>query len=237
MDTAVILAGGQGMRLRPLTKLPKPLLPVAGKPVLQWNLDLLHKYGFKKVIVTVSYRPDLIWKHFGNEYKGMEIIYFVEEKPLGNAGAFNFLSEHLTDTFLELHGDVLMDVDIGKMYELHKRKSALSTLALISLGFKDSMSRALVRDDLIYEYQYKPEKEEAKSDLVFLGAALIEPETLLLIKDKNIADIDQDLFAKIIDQGRMAGYVSSCNVENTDTLERYAKANVFWNSAFDKDIL
>jgi len=240
MDTAVILAGGFGTRLRPLTEImPKPLLPVAGKPVLQWTLDLLSKYGFKKAILTLSYKSDLIQKHFGNKYKDVEIVYFVEKEPLGNAGAFNFLKEHLTETFLELHGDVLMELDINKMYELHKEKKALASLALKSWGFEDSnsLSRAIVKNGLISEFQYKPKKEEAKSDLMFLGAALIEPETLNLIKDKLVADVDKDLYEPIIKQGRMGGFISLGNIENTDTIERYAKANAYWNNAIMEEIL
>lgn len=236
----MILAGGFGTRLRPLTAImPKPLLPVAGKPVLQWSLDLLSKYGFKKAILTISYKADLIQKYFGNRYKDIEIVYFVEEEPLGNAGAFNFLKEHLKNTFLELHGDVLMELDIEKMYELHKRKNALATLALKSWGFEDSssLSRAIVNEDMISEFQYKPKKEDAKSDLMFLGAALIEPKTLYLIKDKKVADVDKDLYEPIIAQGKMGGYVSLGDIENTDTIERYSKANALWNNPIAKEIL
>ena len=129
---AVIMAGGKGTRLEALTKgeLPKPMVPILDKPLLEWQLEQLKRYSITKVTMIVGHLHQKIIDYFGNGSKfGCEIDYIIEEKPLGTAGAFYFLKDKLVDeNFLLVFGDVFFDIDLNKMIEFHNTKNAEATL-------------------------------------------------------------------------------------------------------------
>lgn len=230
MDTAVILAGGFGTRLRHLTdNIPKPLLPVAGKPVLEWTLDHLRNYNIKRVIFALHHNADKIKEHFGNEYNGIRLEYYIEEKPLGTAGIFNILKNELKDTFLQIHGDILSKADINEMYKTHKKVKALATLALINVEDPTPFSTVALDGDIIKEFVFKPRIEEAPSNIVNSGWAILEPEALDLIKDKEVCDIDKDIFKMLVSDGKLAGYLHRGDWFPIDTIEKYAIANANWS--------
>lgn len=129
---AVIMAGGKGTRLVSITKneLPKPMVPIKGRPLLEWQLDQLKRYGIHRVTMIVGFLGEKIMEYFGDGSKfGCEIDYIVEEEPLGTAGAFYYLKGKLTgDTFLLVFGDVFFDIDIQRMVDFHYNKNAMVTL-------------------------------------------------------------------------------------------------------------
>ncbi|HNG21846.1 MAG TPA: nucleotidyltransferase family protein, partial [Candidatus Obscuribacter sp.] len=130
---AVIMAGGSGTRLRPLTcNLPKPMVPVAGKPMAEHIVNLLKEHGFDDIVFTLHYLPDAIRDHFGDGSEfGVKISYSVEEgKPLGTAGCVKAIQDHLDSTFIVISGDSLTDMDLGKALAFHKEKKSKATLIL-----------------------------------------------------------------------------------------------------------
>ena len=154
---AVVMAGGEGTRLRPLTSnQPKPMVPVAGKPCMEHIIELLRRHGMSDIVVTVAYLPQVIRGYFddGGEM-GVELHYSVEETPLGTAGSVKNAAELLDETFLVISGDALCDFDLAGLVDAHKRRGAVATLALYSvenpLEFGIVVTDAYVRFDRFHE--------------------------------------------------------------------------------------
>src|SRR5437764_7847131 len=129
---AVLMAGGEGSRLRPLTIIrPKPMVPIVNRPVMEHVLHLLKKHGITDVIVTVQYLASVIEDNFGDGSQlGMHVSYSVEETPLGTAGSVKKVEDQLDDTFLVISADALTDLDLGKIIEFHQSHQATATLTL-----------------------------------------------------------------------------------------------------------
>src|SRR3990167_8474560 len=134
-SNAVLLVGGRGTRLKPLTdKLPKALLEVQGKTITEHLFDLLKKYGIRDVVLCVGYLKDKIKEHFGDGSKfGMNITYVEEDEPLGTAGPLKLAKKYLKGSFIVSNGDELKNINIPRMFRLHKRKDALATIALTTV--------------------------------------------------------------------------------------------------------
>jgi NDP-sugar pyrophosphorylase family protein len=129
---AFILAGGKGTRLKPIThEIPKPLVPLHGKPILEHTFDLLKKYGIKDIIISIGFKGDKIKEYFGNGKKfGVSITYVEETEPLGTAGPLNLARHLLKDTFLMCNADELKNIDLHDMFAFHKESGAIATIAL-----------------------------------------------------------------------------------------------------------
>src|SRR2546430_5964413 len=129
---AVVMAGGEGTRLRPLTSnQPKPMVPIVGKPCMEHILELLKQHGFDEVVVTVAFMPQAIRSYFGDgEALGLAIEYSVEESPLGTAGSVRLASGVLDEPFLVISGDALCDVDLSALIRFHREKEAADTIGL-----------------------------------------------------------------------------------------------------------
>ncbi len=132
MQTAVILAGGKGTRLASVRKdIPKPMMPVLDKPLLQYQIELLAEHGFTKVWLIVGHLHEQIQEYFGNGSSfGIDIQYYIEEMPLGTVGGVKALEAHLTEPFLVLYGDVMMNMDLEKLVLFHQNKGADATLVV-----------------------------------------------------------------------------------------------------------
>ena len=129
---AVIMAGGEGTRLRPLTcNRPKPMVPIVNKPVMEHIIELLKKYELADVAVTLQYLPDMIKDYFGDGKEfGINLRYYVEDKPMGTAGSVKNAEEFLDDTFIVISGDALTDIDLKKAIDFHFSKGSIATLVL-----------------------------------------------------------------------------------------------------------
>src|SRR2546422_10009268 len=132
MKQAVILAGGQGTRLRDrLADLPKPMIPIGGKPLLEHQVELAKRYGFSDLVFFVHYRADLIEGYFGNGAKwGVDIRFIVEREPLGTAGAVLAAWEQLAERFVVLYGDTMVNVDLQRLWAAHEKSGPDATLLL-----------------------------------------------------------------------------------------------------------
>lgn len=133
---AVIMAGGQGSRLRPLTcNKPKPMVPVLNKPVMEYAIELLRKHGITEIAVTLQYLPDKIKEYFGDGSRyGVQLHYFEETIPLGTAGSVRNAAEFLDETFLVISGDGITDYDLTKAVAYHKEKKGIVTLVLAKVA-------------------------------------------------------------------------------------------------------
>lgn len=208
MLTAVILVGGEGTRLRPLTtRTPKPMLPLVDRPLLAYTFEHLAKHGVDRVVLSCGYLPTQIEAHFGSRHAGMEIEYRVEEKPLGTAGGIRYGAEgRIEGTFLAMNGDSLRTADIGKLLAFHRENDALATLQLTPV--EDPTRFGLVRvaaDGRVAAFLEKPRPEEIDTNLINAGLYVLEAEVLDLVTPDVPVSIERDVFPKIVERARLYG--------------------------------
>ncbi|MGI0148006.1 MAG: sugar phosphate nucleotidyltransferase [Thermoplasmata archaeon] len=201
---AVVLAGGEGTRLKPLTyKRPKPLMLVAGRPCIDYVLRALAGSGFHEIIITTAYMSDALIKSIGDGLGyNASILYSFEENPAGTAGAVRRVGNFFNETFVVSMGDILCDVDFKALYDFHKRKGAAVTIALTEV--EDPTKYGVVGLDAngrIAKFKEKPKKEEAFSNLVNAGIYVLEPEVLEFIPPEQKFDFAKDLFPKLLSKG------------------------------------
>ncbi len=218
---AVVMAGGVGSRLRPLTiERPKPMVPIVNKPVLGHILDLLKHHNITEIIVTVQYLANLIQDFFGDGSSlGMDIHYLVEETPLGTAGSVKSAQHLLDDTFLVISGDALTNFNLVDLIEYHKKKNSLATLALYALANPVEYGVININNDgQIVRFQEKPSRGSVMSDYVNTGIYVLEPKILDYFDFNTPFDFAKDLFPTVHKQAEpIYGYVADrywCDVGN-----------------------
>ena len=226
---AVVMAGGEGTRLRPMTaNQPKPLLPVANRPIMEHVLRLLKKHGFEETVVTVQFLAALVRNYFGDgEDVGMVLQYATEEMPLGTAGSVKNAEDALKDSpFLVISGDALTDMDLTEMCRFHKENGALVTVGLTRVP--DPLEFGIViadEDGRIQRFLEKPTWGQVFSDTVNTGVYIMEPEVLAEVSAKESVDWSHDVFPKLLARGApIFGYISDKYWEDVGTLESYMKA-------------
>ena len=227
---AVLMAGGEGTRLRPLTaNRPKPLVPLVNKPVMEYIIELLKKYGINQIVVTVHYLADEIMSYFGDGSDwGVQIVYSVEDEPLGTAGAVKMVEEYLDDTFMIISGDALTDFDLGKVIEYHKQKQAVATLTLTRVDNPLEYGVVITENDgTIRRFLEKPSWGEVFSDTVNTGIYILEPEVFKLMEKRKNYDWSKDIFPKLLETERpMYGCIATgywCDIGN---IQQYRQAHI-----------
>ena len=239
---AVVMAGGEGTRLRPMTaNQPKPLLPVVNRPIMEHVLRLLKRHGMEETVVTVQFLAALVRNYFGDgEDVGMSLQYATEETPLGTAGSVKNAEDALKDdTFLVISGDALTDMDLTEMVRFHKDNGALVTVGLTRVP--DPLEFGIViadEDGRIQRFLEKPTWGQVFSDTVNTGVYIMEPEVLAEVSAKESVDWSHDVFPKLLQRGApIYGYVSDKYWEDVGTLESYLKAQAdVLNGKVDADI-
>ncbi|MEL7209599.1 MAG: nucleotidyltransferase family protein, partial [Actinomycetota bacterium] len=146
---AVIMAGGEGTRLRPLTSnLPKPMVPLANRPMMEHIVGLLRGHGFDEIVVTVAFMANTIRTYFGDGSEfGVRMVYATEETPLGTAGSVRNAMDELDERFLVISGDVLTDIDLGRIVEEHDERGALATIGLTPVDNPLEFGIVITRED------------------------------------------------------------------------------------------
>jgi mannose-1-phosphate guanylyltransferase / phosphomannomutase len=226
---AVVMAGGEGTRLRPLTSnQPKPMVPIVGKPCIEHILELLKRHGLEDVIVTVAFLPQAIRSYFGNgESLGMNIEYSVEESPLGTAGSVRLASDRLDETFLVISGDALCDFDLTRLVEVHREKGAAVTIALKSV--ENPLEFGIVvtdSDGRVERFLEKPSWSQVFSDTINTGVYVIEPEVLRHVPTDRPYDFSKELFPLLLEMGRpVYGHVVEGYWQDVGDLTQYRQAN------------
>ena len=227
---AVIMAGGEGTRLRPLTcNRPKPMVPVVNKPVMEHIIELLKKHGFTDIAVTLQYLPDMIKDYFGDGSDfGINLRYYVEDKPMGTAGSVKNAEEFLDDTFLVISGDALTDIDLGKAVEYHYSKGSMATLVLKKVAIPLE-SGVVVTDEngRITRFLEKPSWGEVFSDTVNTGIYILSPEVLKYFNKNEMFDFSKDLFPMLLKENKpMYGYITDEYWCDIGDLMAYSKAHM-----------
>ena len=226
---AVVMAGGEGTRLRPMTaNQPKPLLPLVNRPIMEHVLRLLKKHGFSETVVTVQFLAALIRNYFGDgEELGMALSYATEEVPLGTAGSVKNAEEALRDDrFLVISGDALTDIDLTDMVRFHEENDALVTIGLKRVPNPLEFGIIIVDDEgRVQRFLEKPTWGQVFSDTVNTGIYVMEPEVLEHVAEGEPVDWSGDVFPKLLAEGaRLFGYVADCYWEDVGTHESYLKA-------------
>jgi NDP-sugar pyrophosphorylase family protein len=228
MVRALVLAAGEGTRLRPYTlDRPKPMLPLGEQPLLAQLIGLLRHHGIRDIAINLHYRPAAIVEYFGDGSTfGVSLTYSYEERLLGSAGAARRLDWFLTDTFFVLYGDVLTDLDLSRLLAEHRARRALATLAVYEVpdparcGIVDTRPDGSVRG-----FVEKPAADQAPGNLANAGLYVLEPAVLDQIPPDRPCDFGQDLFPRLIEAGAPIVACSAPGyVLDIGSPERYAQA-------------
>ncbi len=227
---AVIMAGGQGTRLRPLTNAqPKPMIPVVNVPCMEHIVNLLKRYGFENIVATLEYMPEVIREHFGDGSRwGVEMEYSVEEEPLGTAGSVKYVEGKLGERFVVVSGDALTDVDLGEVVRFHEERGSEVTLVLKKVDDPSEFGIVVVGDDgRVERFLEKPDEDEVFSYTANTGIYVVEPGVLDEIPAGQEYDWSKELFPKLLDEGRSVyGYVMQdpSYWEDIGNIEQYMDA-------------
>jgi mannose-1-phosphate guanylyltransferase len=200
---ALILVGGEGTRLRPLTAdIPKPVVTLVDRPFLAFMLEWLARHGVDDVVLSCGFRADKVRAVLGDGAAyGVRLRYAEEPEPLGTGGALKFCEEYLGERFLMLNGDVLTDIDLTAQLEQHERTGATATLALVPVA--DPSNYGLVRtaaDSSVLEFIEKPQ-EDVGVNTISAGAYVLERSVLDLLEPGRNASIERDVFPRLVGHG------------------------------------
>ena len=226
----VLMAGGEGSRLRPLTsRRPKPLAPVAGKPVMEHIIALLRRHGITNVVATLHYLADEVESYFDDGANfGVAMEYVVEDTPLGTAGAVKMADKLLAgETFLVISGDALTDIDLTALIEHHRREGNDVTIALQRVTNPLEFG-VVVTDESgrITRFLEKPSWGEVFSDTINTGIYVLEPAILDRMTRGRSYDFSKDLFPEMLRDGaKLGGYVIDAYWTDIGNLEQYQQAN------------
>jgi mannose-1-phosphate guanylyltransferase / phosphomannomutase len=221
---AVLMAGGSGTRLRPLTcDLPKPMVPILNRPIAEHIINLLKRHHITEVVATLHYLPDVLRDYFqdGSDF-GVQMTYAVEEdQPLGTAGCVKNIAELLDETFLVISGDSITDFDLTAAIEFHKQNKSKATLILTRVPNPIEFGVVITDEQhRIRRFLEKPSTSEIFSDTVNTGIYILEPEVLEYLPSHIECDFSKDLFPLLLEKDEpMYGYVAEgywCDVGHLD---------------------
>ena len=221
---AIILVGGFGTRLRPLTyTIPKPLLPLANIPMVERMITNLPK-KFDTAILAVNYGLDEMKEYFVGKNIGKKIIIVPEEKPLGTGGAMRNCFEHITGTTAVFNGDVVSSINLERMLQQHIETKAKGTLALWEVDNPNRFGVVELKNREILQFQEKPEKGTELSNLINAGTYLLEPEILEMIPQNKKISIERDIYPKVAGNG-LHGFPFEGYFIDSGTPGSYLEAN------------
>ena len=226
---AVIMAGGEGTRLRPLTSnAPKPMLPIANRPMMEHIIGLLREHGFDEIVVTVAFLANHIKTYFGDGSEfGVKIWYADEPVPLGTAGSVANAKELLDETFLVISGDVLTDMDLGEVMRFHRDRGAMATIGLTAVDNPLEFGIVITREDgTIERFLEKPTWGQVFSDTINTGIYVLDPSIFEYIPGGRSVDFSSEVFPAMLAAGKpLYGAVMTGYWEDVGTLEAYLSAH------------
>ena len=220
----VIMAGGGGTRIASVKEdVPKPMIPICGKPILEHQLLCLKEQGYRKVTLCVGYLGHVIREYFGNgERLGMEISYIEEKEPLGTAGALYFLKGKVHEDILLLNGDIIFDVDIHRFQQFHQAHGQWATLFTHPNSHPyDSGVLETDGQHLVTRWMTKEDARTWYSNRVNAGLHILAPQVLDMIPELKKTDLDRDLLRPLVNQRRVIAYDSPEYVKDMGTPDRY----------------
>ena len=226
---AVILAGGKGTRLYPVTKeIPKPLLPVKRKPILNYLVDLFYSHGVQEIAISISrdFRDDLDWWQ-RRHYPENNIKIIEEKEPLGTFGGLSYLRGWLGNTpFFFTNGDELKRIDLKKMKDFHKSQKVPATIALVGVPNPSEYGVAVCKNGLIEKFLEKP--KNPPTNYISSGLYLLTPEIFNYHPGPKFSMIEKDLFPKLAEEKKLAGFQFEGGWMDCGTWERYEDALREW---------
>ena len=226
----VIQAGGKGTRMSSLTgdKIPKPLLALDGKPMIEWQIEAAKRYGVTKFVLIIGHLGEKIKEYFGDgKSLGVEIEYIEESIPLGSAGALFYLRDYPADKYLLIFGDVIFDINLDMMFKFHEKKGAIISLAAHPNAHPYDSDLLLVdSDDRVTGILGKKEERDSYySNLVNAGICLFQHDVLDEITEPVKMDWEQEIVQKFIPEGKVYGYRTSEYIKDAGTPERFKKSS------------
>ena len=237
---SIILVGGMGTRLRPLTyKMPKQMLPLVGVPMIECVFESLAQHGVTEVVLSLGYLPD----HFIHAYPdasiaGVEISYAVEPEPLDTAGAIRFAARYadIDETFLVMNGDVLTDLDVSALVDFHRAHEAEATIALHPVE-DPSRFGVVVTDDrgLVGSFVEKPAREDAPTNLINAGTYVFEPAALERIDARRKVSVEREIFPALAADGVLYAMADRAYWLDTGTPATFLQANIDVLNGRDSD--
>ncbi len=223
------MAGGEGSRLRPLTsQRPKPLVPVAGRPIMEHILLLLRKHQIREVVATIQYLGANIRNYFGDgSDSGVSLSYSVEDSPLGTAGSVKLAEEQLRDTFVVISGDALTDIDLAAAVRFHRQRRAMATIVLKPVPNPLEYGVVVVDEGgAVQRFLEKPSWGEVFSDLANTGIYVLDPAVFEYFAKGEVVDWSGDVFPKLLLDGQpVFGWVAQGYWEDVGNHAAYMKAN------------
>jgi mannose-1-phosphate guanylyltransferase/phosphomannomutase len=226
---AVVMAGGEGTRLRPLTSnQPKPMVPIVGKPCMEHIVELLALHGFEDIVVTLAFMPQAIRSYFGTgEAQGVRIQYSVEESPAGTAGSVKLAEDELHEPFLVISGDALCDIDLRALVEAHRERGAEVTVGLKSVDNPLEFGIVVTDEDgRIERFLEKPSWGQVFTDTINTGIYVVEPSVLRHVPVDRPFDFAKDLFPLLLEMGRpLYGFVAEGYWQDIGNLDQFRQAN------------
>ncbi len=230
---AVVLVGGEGTRLRPLTlSAPKQMLPIGGRPMIERVLEWLSLHGISEVVLSLGYRPDAFIDAYPyGESCGVRLRYAVEPSPLDTAGAIRFAAENaqVDETFVVVNGDVLTDLDVSRLVAFHREHEAEATIALTPV--EDPSSFGVVPTDRtgrVEAFIEKPTKAEAPTNLINAGTYVLEPSVLHRIPRGRKVSIERETFPELVREGRLFALGSDAAWLDAGTPATFLEANLVY---------
>ena len=224
---AVILVGGQGTRLRPLTdRTRKDMLPLVDRPLLAYTFEHLARHGVERAIVSCGYLPHQIGSAFGANHGSLTLEYAVETQPLGTGGAIGFAGRELSGTFFALNGDSLREADLSELVSFHRSTGAKASILLTPVA--DPSRYGLVRiegDGRVESFLEKPRPEDIDTDLINAGLYVLEPEVLDLVPEGRAVSIEREVFPRLAEEGSVFGVALPGYWLDVGTPESYLQAH------------
>ena len=221
----VIMAGGKGTRIAGInSQVPKPMIPIMGKPILEYQINSLKKQGYMEFILVIGYLGAVISEYFkdGAEW-GVHIEYLVENSPLGTAGALYYLKDKIREDFLLLNGDIIFDVDISRFLERHKRLGTVATILTHPNNHPyDSGIIVSDEDGKVTDWLHKEDRRLWYKNRVNAGMHILSPEIFQYFDSLGKRDLDRDILKPLIPLGELGSYDSPEYIKDMGTPERYA---------------
>lgn len=227
---ALFLAGGMGTRLKPLTDdIPKPMVPIMNKPLLERSMANLRRYGINEIVISTCYKSKYIEDYFGDGSGfGLKIEYVSEDVPLGTGGAIKKAGRLFRNTFLVFNADILCNMDFAELIKFHKSKSAAVTIAV--KGVDNPSAYGVVEYDkngYAVSFTEKPAADQIKSHDINAGVYVIEPEALNAIPDDRPVSVERDTFPALLRSGSKIAVYKGCSYwMDIGTPEKYLQTHV-----------
>jgi mannose-1-phosphate guanylyltransferase/phosphomannomutase len=226
---AVIMAGGEGTRLRPLTSnAPKPLLPMADRPMMEHVIRLLARHGISDIVVTVAFMANAVRDYFGDGAEfGVSLTYVDEPSPLGTAGSVRNAAELLDDRFLVISGDVITDIDLTQVVAFHEAREALATIALTPVENPLEFGIVITHEDgSIERFLEKPTWGQVFSDTINTGIYVLEPDIFEFVDPGRPVDFSADVFPRLLrERQALFGAITHGYWEDVGTLDAYLRVH------------